>query len=68
MDQKWPEIVVYAKSCLIFFSQEDVNVSDEEEASKKLNAASDKDSVSGDTNVDENQDVSDYYYLFLSNN
>ena len=51
-----------------FFSQEDVNVSDEEEASKKLNAASDKDSVSGDTNVDENQDVSDYYYLFLSNN
>ena len=44
-------------------SQEDANDLDDERTVKKSNAASDKDSLSGDTNVnaDENKDVSESY-------
>ncbi|XP_078374198.1 chromodomain-helicase-DNA-binding protein 4-like isoform X2 [Oculina patagonica] len=37
-------------------NEEDVTVLDDEQVSKKTNAASDKDSVSGDTNADDNKD------------
>ena len=77
MDQKQSaaEVIICNSSCLISMhccclrllhpdtSQEDESVLDDEQTIKKSDAASDKDSHSGDTNVnaDENKEVSESY-------